>query len=114
MTTRLRRWSPAHPAPWISLADDRVIWVPEDIPQPLTVRPRQPGDRMRPFGLGGGKAINVFMTDLKLPRAARTRWPLLVDAQDNILWLVGQRCGEECRLADGVTSAWEVRLEAIS
>ena len=62
------------------------------------------------MGLGGGKAINVLMTDLKLPRIARAHWPLLLDAGGEILWLVGRRAAESCRLPDDATAAWEIRL----
>ena len=31
---------------------------------------------------------------MKLPRAERDRWPLLVDAEDRIVWVVGFRADE--------------------
>jgi hypothetical protein len=51
------------------------------------------------------------MTDLKLPRIARAHWPLLTDARGEILWLVGRRAAESCRLPPDATAAWEIRLE---
>ncbi len=103
-------WEQNSVRPWAHEPDQHRIWLPLDVAQPLVVRPRQPGDHMRPLGLGGGKAINVLMTDLKLPRAARARWPLLLDANGEILWLVGQRPSESCRLPDDASGAWEIRL----
>jgi len=109
LQARRFNWAPSEPSPWQQLAPACVL-LPLDIPTPLTVRPRRPGDRMRMLGLGGSKAITDLMTELKLPRPARQRWPLLVDGQGRILWLVGQRAAELCRLPDHATAAWHVCL----
>jgi len=111
LDSQLRTWPRSTPAPWTVEADPAVIWLPKAVPQPLLVRSRQAGDRIYPLGLGGGKDVNVLMTDLKLPRAARPQWPLLIDAEGEILWLVGRRCSEACRLSDDATTAWQIRLE---
>jgi tRNA(Ile)-lysidine synthetase-like protein len=114
LDSHLHTWSRSDSAPWRVETASAVVWLPEDVPQPLLVRSRQPGDRMSPLGLGGSKDINVLMTDLKLPRAARPQWPLLIDAEGEILWLVGRRGSEACRLSDAATIAWEIRLVASS
>jgi len=114
LDSHLHSWSRSAFAPWKVETDSAVVWLPEDVPQPLHVRSRQPGDRMSPLGLGGSKDINVLMTDLKLPRAARSQWPLLIDAEGEILWLVGRRGSETCRLSEDATAAWEIRLAASS
>jgi tRNA(Ile)-lysidine synthase len=103
-------WTDHDPPPWQQPPDPNQIWFPLDTPLPLTVRPRRPGDRMRPLGLGGSKPITDLMTELKLPRPARPAWPLLVDARGDILWLVGKRADEGCRLPDGAGGAWQARL----
>ncbi len=104
-------WEKGQAPPWASDHDPSCIWLPIHVSIPLRVRARRPGDRMRPFGLGGSKEIKTLMTDIKLPRPARARWPLLVDAHDRILWLVGQRCSELCRLPAGATEAWQICLQ---
>lgn len=96
--------------PWQQPGDPHHLWLPLDAFQPLSLRPRRPGDRMQPFGLAGSKPIPDLMTDLKLPRPARGGWPLLVDAQDRILWLVGRRAAEACRLPADAAAAWSVQL----
>lgn len=98
------------PAP---VADPQRLWLPLDVAQPLHLRPRQPGDRMQPFGLAGSKAITDLMTELKLPRPARAAWPLLVDAADCILWLVGCRAAEACRLPAQATAAWALHVQRV-
>lgn len=55
----------------------------------LFVRSWQPGDRIRPAGLGGGKKLQDVFVDRKVPRARRARLPLVVDADDRILWVPG-------------------------
>ncbi len=109
LQARRLTWAPSEPPPWQQPAPARV-WLPLDIPTPLAVRPRRSGDRMNVLGLGGSKAITDLMTELKLPRPARQHWPLLVDGQDRILWLVGQRASELCRLPAHATAAWQICL----
>jgi tRNA(Ile)-lysidine synthase len=56
---------------------------------PLALRTRRPGDRLRPFGLGGhSQKLSDFMVNAKLPRRARDGWPLLI-AGGQIAWVPG-------------------------
>jgi tRNA(Ile)-lysidine synthase len=104
------QWAATEPPPWQNAADASCIWLPLDIPAPLQVRPRQSGDRITVFGLGGSKAISDLMTELKLPRPARSHWPLLLDAKGRILWLIGGRASEYCRVPASATTAWQICL----
>ena len=63
----------------------------------LTVRPRRPGDRFRPLGLGGEKKLQDFMVDQRIPRPWRGRVPLVCSPQ-HILWVVGWRLDERARV----------------
>jgi tRNA(Ile)-lysidine synthase len=66
---------------------------------PLAVRSRRPGDRFRPLGLGGArKKLQDFLVDRKVPRGERDGLPLVVDAEDRIVWVVGQSVGEDFRV----------------
>lgn len=63
----------------------------------LTLRHPKEGDRFRPFGMKGTKLLSDFYTDLKLPRTDKqSQWLLCHD--DEILWAVGKRSSEQCRL----------------
>ncbi len=64
---------------------------------PLLLRPRRPGDRMRPAGAPGSRRIQDLFVDLRIPRELRARWPLLVTDTDQILWLVGLRVAASIR-----------------
>lgn len=39
--------------------------------------------------MNGRKKINDIFTDLKIPLEERDKWPILVDKNDEILWLPG-------------------------
>lgn len=75
-------------------------WVCIDatrLTHPLIVRHPREGDRFRPFGLKGTKLLSDFYTDLKLPHTDKCKqW--LVCHGDQIIWAMGQRTSEWCRL----------------
>lgn len=83
------------------VAPDRVPrdgWTSWFIPGACTVRPWQPGDRIRPRG-GVGKRLAVrCMQDALVPRADRGGWPVLqAPGAGPILWIPGI-----CRAEDAV------------
>jgi tRNA(Ile)-lysidine synthase len=67
---------------------------------PLAVRSRRPGDRFRPLGAPGGRKLQDFLVDRKVPRAERDELPLVVDGRDRIVWVVGQAVAEDFRVTD--------------
>ncbi len=78
-----------NPDPYTAYFDaDAVAW-------PLHMRPRREGDRIEPLGMPGKHPlVSEVMINRKVPRWARVRWPLLVDANDRVLWIVGVRQAE--------------------
>lgn len=64
---------------------------------PLTLRHPKEGDRFKPFGMRGNKLLSDFYTDIKMPRTEKPRQWLLCH-NDDILWAVGKRSSELCRL----------------
>ena len=60
---------------------------------PLTLRTRRAGDRFQPLGMTGGKKLQDFFTDARVPRSLRDRVPLLVSG-GRIAWVVGYRVAE--------------------
>jgi tRNA(Ile)-lysidine synthase len=69
----------------------------------LFVRTRRPGDRFRPLGLGGHKKLQDYFVDRKVARGDRDRIPLVVDAQDRIVWVAGHVIAEEFRVTPATT-----------
>jgi tRNA(Ile)-lysidine synthase len=67
---------------WLDL--ERIEW-------PLLVRTRRDGDRFRPFGMEGhSQKLSDYMINQKIPRRARTNWPLVCSG-DEIVWVAGNR-----------------------
>lgn len=78
-----------NPDPWTACFDAHALAAP------LVLRPRRPGDRFRPYGMGGHNVkVSALMVNLKIPHAWRDHVPLLV-ADGKIVWVCGRRIGEE-------------------
>jgi tRNA(Ile)-lysidine synthase len=73
----------------------------------LAVRPWQAGDRMRPLGLGGSRALQDLFTDRKVPRERRATVPVVL-VGDEIAWVAGVATGE--RFAAGPDTTRRVSL----
>lgn len=54
---------------------------------PLYIRNKLDGDYIEVLGLNGKKKIKDIFIDSKIPLDLRDNYPLLVDADDNILWI---------------------------
>lgn len=61
---------------------------------PLTLRSTKTGDRFRPFGMKGTKLVSDYLTDRKADYFQRLKQLILTDANDNIIWLVGERVSD--------------------
>lgn len=59
--------------------------------KPLTLRPVQRGDRFRPLGMKGSKLVSDYLTDRKKTLPEKQRQLAVVDRNNNIVWLVGER-----------------------
>jgi tRNA(Ile)-lysidine synthase len=67
--------------------------------QALVVRNWRPGDRFRPLGLGGEKKLQDFFVDSKVPRAERSRVPIVARSDGRIVWVVGHRVDERAKVS---------------
>jgi tRNA(Ile)-lysidine synthase len=85
-------------------ADPYQAWLDADkLPDSLTLRPRQPGDRFQPLGMEDHRIkLADFMVNAKLPRRARRLWPI-VCAGEQIVWVPGFQIAHAYRLT-AVTS----------
>jgi tRNA(Ile)-lysidine synthase len=78
---------------------------------PFAVRNWLPGDRIRPLGLKGHrKKLQDLFVDRKVSRAHRARIPLVIDAQDRIVWVVGQGVSDDFRVTRGATSVLVLKV----
>jgi tRNA(Ile)-lysidine synthase len=69
----------------------------------LFVRFRRPGDRLRPQGLSGHKKLQDLLVDRKVPRGERDRVPLVVSADDRIVWVAGQALAADFAVSPSAT-----------
>jgi tRNA(Ile)-lysidine synthase len=58
---------------------------------PLVVRPWQDGDRFKPLGMSNYKNLSDFFIDQKIPVPQKSRIPLLVNGNGDIVWVAGLR-----------------------
>jgi tRNA(Ile)-lysidine synthase len=79
--------------------DPYQAWVDGgEITLPMIVRCRIPGERFRPLGMNDhSMKVSDVMINLKLPKRARSTWPLVCSGQD-ILWIPGYRQSQLARL----------------
>ncbi|HDP35214.1 MAG TPA: hypothetical protein ENN29_08920, partial [Candidatus Hydrogenedentes bacterium] len=82
----------------------------DGIMNPVLIRTRRPGDRMRPLGMTGHKKIQDIMSEHGVPRYLRDRIPLVV-VGDEILWLAGYRRGIGAMLTERSKRILEIRLD---
>ena len=60
----------------------------------------QPGDRFVPLGMKGGKLVSDFLTDQKKSVWEKRHQVVVCDAEDQILWIVGNRIDHRVRITD--------------
>ena len=93
------------------LLDPRTILVDSrKISYPLVVRQIQKGDRFVPFGMKGSKLISDYLTDIKATIFEKRRQLVLVDANKNIIWVIGRRPDNRYRITDDSLSALKISL----
>ncbi|MCY3770836.1 MAG: tRNA lysidine(34) synthetase TilS [Gemmatimonadetes bacterium] len=72
----------------------RAVFDAEAVPRYWTVRSREPGDRMSPYGLAGHKSLKKLFNEWDVPRLLRDRVPVVTDG-DRVLWVAGHRQSNE-------------------
>jgi tRNA(Ile)-lysidine synthase len=88
-----------------------VFFDADAVGSTLTLRPRVPGDRFQPLGLGGHSArVNEYMINAKVPAAARPGWPIL-EGSAGIAWICGLRVDERAAVRGNTERIWHVRFE---
>lgn len=63
------------------------------------IRTAKSGDRMNPYGMSQSKKLQDIFTDLKIPKAERSTWPL-VECDGEIIWIPGYRIARGWELID--------------
>ena len=101
------------PAGWQNNADPwQAVFDADALGNNLALRGRRAGDRFQPLGMdGNSKLLAEYFTNVRLPAAARDRWPLLVNAADQILWVCGLRVDEHARVTDRTSRVLHIWLQ---
>jgi len=72
----------------------------KEVKLPLYVRNRRDGDRMQVKGLNGRKKVSDIFIDEKVKTSDRDIWPIVLDAEDNVLWIPGLKKSKHDRKID--------------
>lgn len=100
------------PEDWKRVSPQEAYIDLEGASPPFYLRNRRPGDRFYPLGLGGSKKVQDFFCDRKISGELREEIPLLVDAEDRILWVAGLRLDERGRIGKETKEALHVKYYA--
>jgi len=82
----------------------------EKLSFPLIVRRVESGDWMIPYGMKGRKLLNDIMTDRKMSLFEKRRQLVVLDAQGSVVWLVGIRTDNRCKVSEKTTQVCRISL----
>ena len=82
----------------ISKSSDCATLDRSKVTFPLTLRLAKEGDRFTPFGMKGSKLVSDYLSDIKCSVIDRRRQWVIEDATGMIIWLVGRRTNDKCRI----------------
>lgn len=82
---------------------DKVIF-------PLTYRLIRKGDKFTPFGMKGSKLVSDYLTDIKCSVIDRQHQMVIEDATGMIVWLVGRRTNDKCRIDSLSNTALVIKI----
>lgn len=68
---------------------------------PLTIRSWEKGDKFTPLGMKGTKKISDYLIGLKMPLFEKNKVLVLVNADKEIIWLIGLRISEKFKISTG-------------
>ena len=77
---------------------------------PLKTRFWQQGDRFRPLGMRGTKLVSDFFNDLNFTAFQKKTTPILVDSNDQIVWIVGYRIDDRFKITDKTKTIYEIKF----
>jgi tRNA(Ile)-lysidine synthase len=93
-------------------AESRVYLDADIASDDLLVRTWRPGDRFRPLGMAHEKKLQDYFADAKVPRALRSRIPLVCN-RSHLLWIGGQRIDDRARLTPATQRVLALQIEPL-
>ena len=82
----------------LSKKNDSLILNISQISWPLKIRKWQHSDKIKPFGLKGSKLVSDILQEQKLSRFEKDTIWILLDANEEILWIPNIRTSRKCEL----------------
>ena len=67
------------------------------------------GDNFQPFGMRGRKKISDYLIDIKVDRFNKEK-QLVVTADEEIIWLCGQRLSNKVRVTNNTINLMELSI----
>ena len=77
---------------------------------PIKIRKTEKGDWFVPFGMNGKKLISDYLTDRKVSLFDKQRQLVITDADENIIWIVGERPDNRFKIESGSAKALVIEL----
>ncbi|MFN7295316.1 MAG: tRNA lysidine(34) synthetase TilS [Bacteroidota bacterium] len=77
---------------------------------PLKLRKWQSGDSMIVLGMKHRKKISDILIDLKVDVWTKEEAYVLIDATGTILWLIGYRVSDLCKVTDSSNSLLHIQI----
>ena len=77
---------------------------------PLTARHWHQGDRFHPLGMRGSKLVSDFFNDNGFTAFQKTTTPILIDANDQIVWIVGHRIDDRFKITEKTKTIYEIKF----
>ena len=68
-----------------------------EIKLPLYIRARENKDKLLVKNLNGSKKVNEIFNENKIPRAKRDSYPVIIDSDNNIIWIPGLKKSKFCK-----------------
>lgn len=82
----------------VSYGDSMASVDADKVAFPLLLRLVGRGDRFTPLGMRGSKLLSDFLTDCRLNLLEKRRQLVVEDARGNIVWVVGRRINDRCKI----------------
>ena len=91
--------------------DPKNVWIDADkVVFPLSVRLIKEGDRMIPLGMKGSKLISDMLTDTKVSYFDRQRQYVLLNNDQQIIWLLGRRIDDRYKITSSTKTVLKIKL----
>ncbi len=98
------------PIDWKNISEREAYLDLKEAVFPLKVRFWQKGDAFKPLGIQGVQKLQDFFVNQKISKRQRHKIPLVVDAQEQIIWVGGYRINDDFKISQNKKNIWHFVL----